>query len=170
MPSSATPWLLPDDKLLADCRFEAYTASGPGGQKRNKSQSAVRITHTPTGISAVETGSRSQRENRIHALRNLRHRLAIALRRELGDLRDYQPPGWFGEYSNLRINEKNPLYPEAVADMLDLINAMHWDVSRTAAMLGVSTCALRRFLHDDQPVWRHVNDARTSLGMKPLRK
>ena len=48
--------------------FSFIRASGPGGQKRNKTSSAVRITHEPSGISAIANESRSQAENRRRAL------------------------------------------------------------------------------------------------------
>ncbi|HEX9873086.1 MAG TPA: peptide chain release factor-like protein, partial [Deferrimonas sp.] len=53
-----------------------YKASGPGGQKKNKTESAVRIKHLPTGILVTATESRSQHENRERALERLRERLA----------------------------------------------------------------------------------------------
>src|SRR3954465_14718293 len=108
------PWELADDKLLAECRFEAFVASGPGGQKRHKTNAAVRYTHLPTRITAVATDSRSQRENRIHALRALRHKLALGTRRDIAATIDYRPPAWFADYDHLHINPKNPLYPAAM--------------------------------------------------------
>ncbi len=162
--------LLNDDALLAECREDHYRGSGPGGQKRNKTQAAVRITHAPTKIHAVATDSRSQRENRIHALRNLRHKLAIEIRREIPDLTNYRAPDWLAEYGGLHINAKNPRYAAAMAEVLDVLKAMHWNVSKSAVMLGVTMSALTRFLHDDPPLWTHVNRARSSLGMKPLRR
>src|SRR3954447_15155479 len=108
------PWELSDEKLLEECRVESFVASGPGGQKRHKTNAAVRITHLPTKITATATDSRSHRENQIHALRNLRHKLALEIRREIDPLA-YQPPGWMREYEGLRMNPKNPLYPAAIA-------------------------------------------------------
>jgi len=58
-----------------------YKASGPGGQHRNKTESAVRIKHLPTGIIVTATESRSQHENREKALARLRERLAARSRR-----------------------------------------------------------------------------------------
>jgi hypothetical protein len=165
---SDRPWKLPDEKLLAECRFEAYRSSGPGGQKKNKSSVAVRYTHVPTSIQAHATDSRSQRENRIHALRALRHKLALEIRHEI-DPMSYQPPAWLGEYPSLHINPKNPLYPSAVAEVLDVIKGMQWSIGRAAVMLGQTTSALTRFLHDDPPLWAKVNLTRVDLGMKPLK-
>lgn len=55
-------------KLLRDCDVETYRASGPGGQHRNKTESAVRMTHRPTGITRVATEHRSQLRNRELAI------------------------------------------------------------------------------------------------------
>jgi len=165
---SDRPWELPDEKLLAECRFEAFRSSGPGGQKKNKSSVAVRYTHLPTGIHASATDSRSQRENRIHALRHLRHKLAIEIRHEIDPVA-YQPPAWLAEYPGLHINPKNAVYPSAVAEVLDLIKGMQWSIGRAAVMLGLTTSALTRFLHDNPPLWAKVNQMRGELGMKPLK-
>jgi hypothetical protein len=163
----AAPWNLPDDKLLAQCRFEAYVGSGPGGQKRHKTNAAVRITHLPTGQHAVAAESRSQRENRIHAIRRLRHKLALSTRTEIDPLA-FRPPAYFAEYPGLHMALKNPLYPDALAVVLDVIKAAHWKISAAAVLLGVTSSALTRFLHDDPPTWTHVNQCRAELGLKSL--
>ncbi len=58
-------------KLLLDCDVETYRASGPGGQHRNKTESAVRMTHRPSGIVRVGTEHRSQLRNRELALERI---------------------------------------------------------------------------------------------------
>jgi peptide chain release factor 1 len=66
----------PDGVADSDVRVDTYRASGPGGQHRNTSDSAVRVTHLPTGVVVCATESRSQRTNRAAALAELRRRLA----------------------------------------------------------------------------------------------
>src|SRR5438270_1353963 len=71
---------LTDAQLLAQCEVDTYRASGPGGQKRNKTSSAVRLRHEPSGLLVIAEESRSQHENKARALRRLRQRLYLVLR------------------------------------------------------------------------------------------
>src|SRR6266446_1303748 len=74
---------LSDLQLLAQCALDTYRASGPGGQKRNKTSSAVRIRHLSSGLIVIAEESRSQHENRVRALRRLRQALYLKLRDNL---------------------------------------------------------------------------------------
>jgi peptide chain release factor len=58
-----------------DLKFHFYRSSGPGGQHKNKVETAVRVTHLPTGIAASATESRSQAQNRAMALERLQEKL-----------------------------------------------------------------------------------------------
>ena len=66
---------LPEAALRAECDEEFFTAGGPGGQHRNKTESGVRLTHRPTGVAVSATERRSQAQNRGQALARLRERL-----------------------------------------------------------------------------------------------
>jgi ribosome-associated protein len=67
---------LPEAALRAECEETFFTASGPGGQHRNKTESGVRLLHRPTGLLVTATERRSQAQNRGEALERLRERLA----------------------------------------------------------------------------------------------
>ncbi len=71
-----------DDSLLAECRAETFRAGGPGGQHQNTTDSGVRLTHLPTGISVTARESRSQHRNRRMALARLRTALEERARPE----------------------------------------------------------------------------------------
>ncbi len=64
-----------------DIVVDTFKSTGPGGQKKNKTESAVRIRHLPTGIIVTATESRSQLTNRQVAMERLRQRLAALNRR-----------------------------------------------------------------------------------------
>jgi len=65
----------------ADLEYTFYRSSGPGGQKKNTTDSAVRLRHLPTGIVVTATSSRSQLQNKIAALAELERRLKARMHR-----------------------------------------------------------------------------------------
>lgn len=68
-------------RLARDCEITAYRSSGPGGQKKNKTESSVRVRHLPSGIVRIATESRSQARNKAAALERLWKELQRRARR-----------------------------------------------------------------------------------------
>ncbi len=63
------------DKLKKECEVTNFRSSGPGGQHKNVTDSAVRLKHIPTGITVVGQSHRSQHRNMMDALERLGKRL-----------------------------------------------------------------------------------------------
>ncbi len=65
-----------DEDLLRQCEVDTFRASGPGGQHVNKTESAVRINHLPSGIVVTSRQERSQHRNKALCLQKLREKVA----------------------------------------------------------------------------------------------
>ena len=64
-----------DEGLLRECEVETFRSSGPGGQHVNKTESAVRLRHLPTGVVVTSRELRSQHQNKASCLRKLRKKV-----------------------------------------------------------------------------------------------
>lgn len=173
----ATWTRLSDPQLLAQCAVDTYRASGPGGQKRNKTSSAVRLRHEPSGLIVIAEESRSQHENRERALRRLRQALYLQVRDELpvaeltadavtqlDDFREARTRD-----GRLDLGRKDARFWPAVGVVLDVLQALEARVGDAAQALGVSTGNLIDFLETEPKVWQQANLLRTRFGHKPLR-
>ncbi len=162
--SRRNDWLrLNDAALLKECRQERYRASGPGGQRRNKVETAIRLHHRPTGLTSQAEESRSLEENRVRALRRLRERMALALRAPFDLEAPPLPPEFLaqrGPKGGLSVNPRNRGYPIVVATVLDALESGERSYARAARALGLTTSQLVRFLRSDPHVWRAVGQAR----------
>ena len=166
--------LVTDAQLIAQSEVDRYRASGPGGQHRNKTESAVLLRHTPTGVSAIGEDSRSQSENKHHAVRRLRSAIALEVREPV-TLEGYAPSPRLAALvagGTAPLGAKTRLtggYWAAIAELLDLLVAGGLEIAATAQRLGLTTGGLSKLLlHDDQ-VARVVNDLRRARGMRALR-
>ena len=161
-----------DAELLLQCRWEAFRASGPGGQKRNKTSSAIRLTHVPTGISVIANESRQQSANRQRALERLRHRMTIAVRQPI-DPATFERPTWFGREApgmgRFRVVHRSGVDLGAMGLILDVLAATKWSVSDSARLLGLSTSALTGAMSEDHAAWAEIARQRAAIGLRTLK-
>ncbi|XP_027098291.1 uncharacterized protein LOC113754336 isoform X2 [Coffea eugenioides] len=161
-----------DEQLLRGCEMDTFKASGPGGQHRNKRESAVRLKHLPTGIVAQAVEDRSQHRNRALALSRLRTLLALKVRNPVV-LDTYTPPQELlqilparstikGSDCGPQIGPNNPKFVLGLQALLDLIFAVNGSVSDAARLLGLSTGALSRLILSDDSLRMVVNEFRAS--------
>src|ERR1700733_14102488 len=154
---------LNDNELLAQCEVDTYRASGPGGQKRNKTSSAVRIRHLPSGLLVIAEESRSQHENRAKALKRLRQAFflklrepiaadalrSVAQREELVSVRSLA--------GKIEVGKRDARFLPVVGLVLDVLETTEARVSAAADALGISTGHLIGFLEMDPKVWEQAN-------------
>ena len=158
---------LDEAELERQCRFEAYKSGGPGGQKRNKTSSAARLTHPSAGVSAHSADFRSQSENRRRALRRLRFKVAAELRTPI-DPRGYEPPAWLTarrRQGKFTTNTRNPDYARIAAHALDVLDAAGARLSAAAALLGVPTSNLVHVLKAEPTVHAAAQRLRQKYGV-----
>ncbi len=162
------PARLPPDDLLRDCDETRTRRSGPGGQHRNKVETAVILRHRVSGVSAEASERRSQADNRRMALFRLRLRLALVHR----EAPPAEPsPLWQSRRRDgrLLISLDHDDYPALVAEALDRIVAAGLDMPAAAAALGVSPSQLVRLLEKEPAALGALNRFRGTAGLKPLR-
>jgi ribosome-associated protein len=81
------------DRIEKDVEVTFYKSRGPGGQRKNKRETAVKIVHIPTGLTARATESRSQAANRALAFERLVQKLERLKRKKKSRIPTKKPPG-----------------------------------------------------------------------------
>ncbi len=173
---------LSDDELLRRCRFERFRVSGAGGQHRNKTDSAVRLTHEPSGAVGYASERRSQHQNRAVALARLRREIALRVRADV-DLEFYHPPAALqrillvrprGASADVtlgeRVGPRHPSFWAGAALLLDLFASVDGSVGDCAALLGCSTNQLVKLFASEPQLWSAANALREGAGLSPLRR
>ncbi len=162
------PAVLPTDEFLKDTHEVHTRRSGPGGQHRNKTQTAVVLVHQPTGITAEASERRSQAENRQVALRRLRLKLAL-------EHRTQSLPGpselWQSRIRGrqLVISASHDDYPPLVAEALDQLQAHGLEMPKAAETLGVTATQLARLFKKDPSAWTTLTRLRARAGLAALK-
>jgi hypothetical protein len=163
------PSALPPDQLLRQCDETRTRRSGPGGQHRNKVETAVVLVHRPTGLSAEGSERRSQAENRRVALWRLRMQLALSHREPAESAGP--SPLWRCRVRGrqLMIAADHDDYPAIVAEAIDRLTAVGFEMRPAADALGVSPSQLTKLFRKAPAAWVAVNRLRGEAGLAPLK-
>ncbi len=147
-----------DDELFKLCKCDFFKSTGKGGQKRNKTSSAVRLTHLSTNISANADDYRSQHDNRHLALKRLRFELALRCRCHEVLIVD------------LKISKKNPQYSLLIALLCDIIVNNQLSIKESATHLSLSSNQLIKILYKDNKLWQYLQFLREQAGLSRLKR
>ncbi|MGO9597926.1 MAG: peptide chain release factor-like protein [Isosphaeraceae bacterium] len=169
-PLAIHPACLDADVLAAECDFHATRRSGPGGQNRNKVETAVVLTHRPTGITGLASERRTQGENRRVGLFRLRLNLALELRLPVafGEPACSQPSAlWQRRCKTGRIvvSPEHDDFPSLLAEALDVLASTGWDPKRSAGSLGCSPSQLIKLLKCEPRALAILNHHRRQAGL-----
>lgn len=174
-PAAVHPAAWPVEQLLRECQITRGRASGPGGQHRNKVETAVSILHRPTGLVGQASERRSQAENRREAIRRLRLRLAVEHRTVTpGPLEvPLQASDLWCQRCDARIgriacNVSHGDFPALLAEALDALAGRRYDPSRVATVLHCTASQVVKLLAKHPPALVAVNAAREKIGQPPL--
>lgn len=163
------PAAMDPQKLLEDCQVRRHRASGPGGQHRNKVETAVTICHHPTGITGSGRERRSQAKNLHAAVHRLRIHLAVKIRCPIPD--DFKPSLLFQSRcisGRVSINPAHVDFPAILAEALDVVAAMGVDLLSASKALNCSTSQLVKLLRIEPRALASLNERRQQVGLKPL--
>jgi hypothetical protein len=157
-------------RVAAECDVRFTRRSGPGGQNRNKVETAAVLAHRPTGLTAEANERRSQGENRAAALFRLRVALALEVRRHVEH--DAEPSAlWRSRVQGgkVRVNPEHDDFPPLLAEALDHVASDAFDPRVAAERLGCTATQIVRFLALEPRALAVVNAGRTARGLHPLR-
>jgi hypothetical protein len=163
------PAALPTDQLLAECDLRQLRRSGPGGQHRNKVQTAVVLHHRPTHVKAEANERRSQAENRAVALRRLRLNLALEVRSRRG-AEETPSPLWQSRCrgGQIDVSASHEDFPVLLAEALDVLVACDADVKAACAVLSCTSSQLVKLLKKEPRAMALFSRWRQERGLRLL--
>jgi len=169
--SECHPASLTVEQLLADCKFERTRRGGPGGQHRNKVESAIVVTHQPSGVIGQASERRSQHANRDVAIERLRVNLALAVRTTI-DAEKFVPSElWQSRCraGRIAVNVKHRDFAALLAEAIDVLAVSDFDHAAAAKLLGVSNSQMIKFLKLNPLGIELLNKTREKMGLGRLK-
>ncbi len=165
------PATLPPADLLANCEWGRTRSGGPGGQHRNKVETAVWIRHIPTQLEAQAAERRSAEQNKAVALGRLRRLLAVEVRCPvpLGEIRSELWKGRCSPQGVIVCNSEHDDFAALLAEALDVVCASTWDVKKASLRLCCSQSQLIKLFKDHPPAIVRLNTAREVVGLHPMK-
>jgi len=165
---AAHPAAWPEEELLRNCEFTFTRRRGPGGQHRNKVETAVVVTFVPAGVQAEASERRSQLQNRQEAIRRLRLKLARHVRST--GTGAGPSPLWRERLAGRRlaVSPQHADYPALLAEALDALYESELQPAVAAERLECSTSQLLRLIQRNAAAWQQVNEDRVRRGLPPL--
>lgn len=163
------PAELPIPALLQQCDVVHTRRSGPGGQHRNKVQTAVVLTHRPSGLTAEASERRSQAENLDVATGRMRRTLAVKVRTDRRlDLAPSER--WKSRLRGTRIeiNAEHADFPALLAESLDRLAQADWNAPELAPVLGTTLSQLVKFWKKEPAALARLNVERAQRGLGKL--
>ena len=163
------PSELPIAELLKQCDVTRTRRSGPGGQHRNKVETAIVLTHRPSGLIAEASERRSQAENLAVATVRMRRTLALGVR-------TYRPveagPSelWLSRIkgTHIEINVEHADFPAVLAESLDRLAQADWNVPELAPWMRTTPSQLVKFWKKEPLALAKVNAERVRRGLGKL--
>ena len=162
------PAQMASDELLKVCDETRTRRSGPGGQHRNKVETAVVLCHRPSGLIAEANERRSQPANRKVAVFRLRLILALELR--VDEVSTEPSALWKGrvQHERIKVNPEHDDFPALLAEALDVIARCDFDVKSAAQFFNVSTSQLIKFVKCEPRAASWINRERQARGLHAL--
>jgi len=159
---------LSDEKLLEQCSVKRTRGSGPGGQHRNKVETAIVITHLASGIIGEASEKRSQDDNKVVAIKRLRQNLAIQIRakrsEQLGNIVQKRIHS-----KKISVSTNHDDFPILLAEALDRLQEHEFDIASASEKLQCTNSQLMKFLKQLPAAFEYFNQQRQARDLPRLR-
>ena len=178
-PAWSHPAAIDVDTLIKECTFTKGRTGGPGGQHRNKVETAVFVVHTPTGLEAHGSERREATVNRSVAIFRLRLALATEVRCAV-PIGEIGSPLWKSRlvakrdadgktHTRIACNPEHQDYPAILAEAMDVIADAGWDVPKAALRLETTASQLVKLVKDHHQAFAKMNEQREKHKLPRLK-